>query len=81
MILRVFAPMARQASTYSLLRVVSTTPRTVRAAVGMPEIVSASIIFRILDPSAATIAMASSMLGMAIRTSMMRMMIMSNQPP
>ena len=73
--------MARAASMYSASRTVSTAPRTIREKPGTLETVNAMIKFTLLAPRAATMVMASRMLGMANRMSMQRMITMSILPP
>ena len=60
------------ASTYGSSRADSTTERTSRAARGISGIVIATSTVHRLAPDSATTAMASRMLGIAIRPSMIR---------
>ena len=75
------APRARAARTYSDSRAASTAPRTSRVAVGVPQMPTAIVVFKMLGPSTETTAMASSRYGKASSTSTTRMISMSTQPP
>ena len=70
-------PMERAASMYSLSFTVKTCARMMRANSGDCVTISAIIILRMLLPSAATMLTQSIMVGMPIKISMMRMMILS----
>ena len=69
------------ASMYSCLRTVRMEPRSRRTVIGMPPMDSARIVLPMPEPSAADMAMDSSMPGMACRISSRRMTTLSTQPP
>ena len=74
-------PQARAASTKSDSTTVSTVERISRTKPGMLETVMATSRFTMLAPRAATMARASRVPGMAVKMSMIRMMISSTRPP
>ena len=71
------APMALAASIYSCSLTVSTEARTTRAKVGVWATRMAMIRLTLLVPKAATMAVASKMVGTARRISMIRMIMPS----
>ena len=81
MMVECFAPMALAASMYSTSRTVSTALRTTRANRGTEAIPRAMMRLTVLVPSAATITMANMVIGMAMTTSIKRMITLSTTPP
>ena len=75
------APMARAASTNSISLTESTEARSKRANRGTEEMPTAIIRLNRPGPSAAAIAMASSVEGTASCTSIRRMIRLSSLPP
>ena len=75
------APMARAASMYCILRSTRACERSSRDAYGDMAIASANITIWMLAPSGRIIAIANTMLGIAIKVSVKRWIIRSVMPP